>query len=456
MECAGGCDVCSATPGTCTVLADAATGIGCGDYLCDGALGACPSDCTDHPDCATGHYCNASDECTDQLGASNACLEDAECLGGECEDLVCCSTACDGACDVCDATPGTCTDLAATEAGDPACAPFLCSGVDGSCATTCTLHTDCAATAWCDTSGDPDVCMPKKLDPLPCTDPEECVSGVCTENKCQPPKCGDGVKQEGTPEECDDGDNEPYDTCSPTCKLVTDHLIISEFQVGPTDGEFVEIYNPLPSTTANLTDVYIADYNTYYEITDGGAPSSQDYLLKFPDGTTLGPQSFLVVALHPAAAFAVIHPTADPPDFEVAPVDADGIPEMEGTFAAGSGLTNTAEMLVLFKWTSPATEVTDIDYVVWGNVNEGVDKTGLAAPHDGYLADTAVADQLKTAGPATNMSRQRCETSEGDESDTGGNGITGHDETSENMTQNFKSGTPTPGTATPAGLCDPP
>src|SRR5207237_1417715 len=39
--CAGGCERCDATPGTCTPVAKMSSS--CGDYWCDGTHGACPT-----------------------------------------------------------------------------------------------------------------------------------------------------------------------------------------------------------------------------------------------------------------------------------------------------------------------------------------------------------------------------------------------------------------------------
>ncbi|MDX2342696.1 MAG: hypothetical protein QNL12_02610, partial [Acidimicrobiia bacterium] len=37
-----------------------------------------------------------------------------------------------------------------------------------------------------------------------------------------------------------------------------DHLLVSEFVVTPTEGEFIEIHNPTDATI-DLTDVYLTD-----------------------------------------------------------------------------------------------------------------------------------------------------------------------------------------------------
>ena len=54
-----------------------------------------------------------------------------------------------------------------------------------------------------------------------------------------------------------------------------DHLLLTEFVVTPTGGEFVEIHNPT-DTAADLTDVYLTDATFagggtfYYQLVTGG------------------------------------------------------------------------------------------------------------------------------------------------------------------------------------------
>ena len=50
---------------------------------------------------------------------------------------------------------------------------------------------------------------------------------------------------------------------------------------------------------------------------------------------------------------------------------------MLGQFTMMSGLANTDEMLVLFQWDGMAPLVTDIDYLLYGNNSDAMDKTGI-------------------------------------------------------------------------------
>src|SRR6185295_19007130 len=108
-------------------------------------------------------------------------------------------------------------------------------------------------------------------------------------------------------------------------------------------------------------------------------------------------------------------------------------------------ISDKREMVILFQWDGVAATVKDVDYVTWGSTFDvgatRVDKTGVA----GYSADTPAASQKFAPAPDVGQSIERC-TLETGETATGGNGITGHDETSEPMDTNFViQATPTPG-----------
>ncbi|APR79955.1 Hypothetical protein A7982_05302 [Minicystis rosea] len=88
--------------------------------------------------------------------------------------------------------------------------------------------------------------------------------------------------------------------------------------------------------------------------------------------------------------------------------------------------------------------VKDVDYVTWGTTFDDatrVDKTSVA----GYQPDTTRASQKSAAAPGTFQSIERC-TLESGEKQSGGNGITGQDVTSEALDTSFVvQATPTPG-----------
>ncbi|RKY54030.1 MAG: hypothetical protein DRP93_05615, partial [Candidatus Neomarinimicrobiota bacterium] len=92
-----------------------------------------------------------------------------------------------------------------------------------------------------------------------------------------------------------------------------------------------------------------------------------------------------------------------------------------------SKLDNTAETLVLFYWNGSSAKVQDVDYLIWGNASCATDKSGAGT----YLNDTPVAGQSLLPVHLDGEKLIRLSETEGSETTTGGNGITGHDETSE-------------------------
>ena len=248
-------------------------------------------------------------------------------------------------------------------------------------------------------------------------------------------------------------------------------LLLSEVVVTPTAGEFVEIFNPNPFPV-DLSDVYLTDATFqnggayYYNVVtgaDAGGGGFADFHARFPDGAAIAPGEYQTVAIAGSDAFLAEYGAL--PDYEL--VDdggaADGVPQMRealpGSIALDSGLTNSGEVVVLYYWDGESDLVTDLDYVVWGDTNEGVDKTGVAidgpdadAATSTYAPDTPLASQVViTPTHAVGDSFTRIDFFEGGETTTGGNGVNGEDETSENLQNTFATGFPaSPGAGLPA------
>ncbi len=216
---------------------------------------------------------------------------------------------------------------------------------------------------------------------------------------------------------------------------VNAHLLISEIVVGPNNAEMVEIFNP---TDAGITldDVYLADFADYHQ--SGASPGDTDFKVRFPTGATIEAGGRQVVALKAASDFEDAF--GQTPDYD--------LPNMGGTFTTASGLANGDEMLVLFQWDGSGL-VKDLDYVVWGDTSDAADKTGVQS----YADDTPADQQVAATAPPTNSGLHRCNNDEPGETKMGGNGINGHDETSEDLRAAFASGTPTPKASPPTGTC---
>ena len=250
-----------------------------------------------------------------------------------------------------------------------------------------------------------------------------------------------------------------------------DKLLLSEIVVTPTAGEMVEIYNP-GSASVDLTNYYVTDATNsgsslyYYNIvlqngTSGGA-SPSDFHARFPSGATIAAGAYQTIALNGAVNFNAEFGIA--PTYEL--LNTDGVvPDMleaeTGSIGTDGGLSNNGEVLILYYWDGDSDIVIDIDYVLWGDKAEAVDKSGITidgpdadATTSAYANDVAIADQDIT-GPtdgsnlhADDFSAQRLLSNEGNQVQTGSNGIKGASEMSENLSITwYHSLTPTPNAA---------
>lgn len=236
-----------------------------------------------------------------------------------------------------------------------------------------------------------------------------------------------------------------------------DHLLITEFAVSPTAGEFVEIYNPT-SNAIDLTNYYLTDATFggdgtyYYRVVEGGGGGGTfgDFNARFPAGAMIGPGEYQTIALNGSDNFMAQYGVA--PTYELFEDGvSDAIPDMleavAGSINGQGGLSDAGEVVVLYYWDGASDLVMDVDYVVWGDKAEAVDKSGVSidgpdADSDSstYLDDMAIEDQtiVDTENDGDDephdfgRSAQRKLSVEDEEEWTGGNGITGHNEIGEN------------------------
>jgi predicted extracellular nuclease/2',3'-cyclic-nucleotide 2'-phosphodiesterase (5'-nucleotidase family) len=247
-------------------------------------------------------------------------------------------------------------------------------------------------------------------------------------------------------------------------------LLLSELVVTPTGGEFIEIHNA-GDATVDLSDVYLTDATFapggqfYYNLVTGadfGGGGFGDFFARFPDAARIDPGEYLTVAIAGSGAFLAEYGFA--PDFELFDDGSDDGEAVMREAAPGSingqgGLTNGGEFVSLFEWDGESDLVRDHDYVVWGDKAEAVDKTGVTVDGpdaDGdasaYLPETSVADQdiIDTGSHDFGDSFQRIDLTEGEEAQTGSNGVNGADETSETLSATWTSrAAATPGEAAP-------
>jgi cysteine-rich repeat protein len=294
-------------------------------------------------------------------------------------------------------------------------------------------------------------------------DTDACVKG------CRLATCGDGYLRDGV-EMCDDGNDDRFDNCG-DCATPAAHLLVTEIVTRPAGAEMIEILNPTRSAVL-LADYALSDSHLYFEVTAGAftTASGSDFAARFPDGATLEPGHYAVVTLGNASggsqSFASIYGKA--PDFELRPTanqatDDATVPNMVpmggASIGAGASLTDGGEPIVLFFY-GGGDRVFDVDYVFYGAPsasNSMIDKTGVVRGAWSYLADTPPAAQHAVAAPGDTGSIHRCVYAESHETTSLGNGIAGHDETSEDASVAFRlggaAGDRTPGGPPPAALC---
>jgi len=254
-----------------------------------------------------------------------------------------------------------------------------------------------------------------------------------------------------------------------------DHLLITEFVAAPAAGQFIEIYNPA-ADTLDLSHYYLSDATFasagffYYETVKGygGGGGFGDFNARFPNGANIATGEHQTIAIMGSANFLTAYGVI--PNYELYEDGAtpDTIPDMleatPGSINRQGKLSDDGEVIILYRWDGVSDLVQDVDYLVWGNKLAAVDKTGVSmdgpdADSDvsGYANDTPISAQ--TAVNADNdadsqphdpgFSAQRRLNVEDVESWSGGNGFTGHDETSED--RSWKGGIwsinapPTPG-----------
>jgi hypothetical protein len=259
-----------------------------------------------------------------------------------------------------------------------------------------------------------------------------------------------------------------FTSCGGTPPAPAPDLLLSEVVVTPTDGEFIEIHNPT-GAAIDLSDVYLTDGTFagggvfYYNIVTGagaGGGGFADFHARFPDGASIAAGEFQTISLAGSDDFFTTY--GFNPTYELYEDGAglDAVPDMRealpGSINNQGGLSNSGEVVILYAWDGATDLVQDIDYALWGDAAEAVDKTGVSvdgpdgdAVASAYLADTAIGGQDVISGGshAGGDSFQRIDFNEGTEAQSGGNGVKGDDETSENLSVTWSLDAFTPGAA---------
>ena len=219
-----------------------------------------------------------------------------------------------------------------------------------------------------------------------------------------------------------------------------DHLVFSEVVLTPSDGEYVQITNPT-ANDIDMSDYYLTDAtdgsgNAYYNLPSGSgywSGSGFDFICRFPAGYSLAAGASMKVSLRDNESY--VNTYGESADLSL---NEDLLDAINGSSTKGNASTpkldNTSETLVLFYWDGTSATVKDVDYLLWGGNSYGIDKSAVT----GYQSDTPVSSQSFMSVHATNEKLIRAENAgEGSEFQSSGNGITGHDETSEPLSDTW-------------------
>jgi len=244
----------------------------------------------------------------------------------------------------------------------------------------------------------------------------------------------------------------------PLLLAAQDHLLLTEVMIPPDamrQNAFIEIYNPTDGAI-DLSDYYLANYNTYYQLVDDAySTNSIHFLCRFPN-SSLQAHTAMVVALDGAAYDTVYNKTAD---FEIVAGDAQATDMVAVQVGSNPTLEFAKGMVILFYWDGNSDLVKDVDYLPWGISifkSYWMDKTGVAidgpdadSQTSAYAADLATGSQKAPQAGSDGKSLQRQGSEEVDEIQSGGNGITGNNEASEDWQISFEARPPTPGAYSP-------
>jgi len=176
VDCSGGsCRdgyCCDTTCGSCRRCDGPGSGGTCAAFAGAATTG------TEHDVCTGTKACDPAGVC--KLKNGQTCASGNECISGACVDGVCCASACNQACEVCNATPGTCTPAAKGSSGRSSCGVGTCNGTLRTCSTTCTTDADCSSLGYCSAG----TCVTTLGDGTACTRDRQCSKGACRDGVC--------------------------------------------------------------------------------------------------------------------------------------------------------------------------------------------------------------------------------------------------------------------------------
>jgi hypothetical protein len=235
----------------------------------------------------------------------------------------------------------------------------------------------------------------------------------------------------------------PIDAAIDAAPNPTGHILLTELTVTPDGSEFIELYNPTPQAI-DLSTYYLSNHGSYFKLPVAGQSIPfAHFIAQFPAGASIASKQVITVATQGAAAYMTAYgapPTYSIGDGTMISTDVNNTPR----------LTDGGALVVLFQWDGTSGLVQDVDIMIMGAptlTNVLVDKSGVMQNGATYATDAnTIAGQ--PSAPGIGQSTKRIALEDGHETQTGaGNGITGHDETSEHtdVTWDTSFTAPTPG-----------
>jgi hypothetical protein len=220
-----------------------------------------------------------------------------------------------------------------------------------------------------------------------------------------------------------------------------DHLLLTRVVTQPDAAESFSIYNPTDSPI-DLTNYYICDDEDYFtmQTEEDLSPShiATGFTAQFPSVSIASKDTFHIVLNENYTEFFA---EGFLPDLVMYLDQPNSMLETKSSpFSSFGGaedkINENAEMIILFYWDGNASsKIKDVDYFIWGSSQNAFDKSDLS----GYQNDTPIENQLYFEESADeNYAFSRIGIEESNELETGGNGITGHDETSENFRESWE------------------
>lgn len=269
----------------------------------------------------------------------------------------------------------------------------------------------------------------------------------------------------GGPDAMQSADAAPRPDARPA--LPTTHLLITEVALTPTDQEFIEIFNP-GDDPVDLSDYYLSDVRVYAQLPGAfggttGAPAidvnQADFIARFPDQASIGPGEVRVIAMKfdtftigtanygITGALQASEQMRDPSTTQL--------------ISNNPTLTSNGEGIVLFTWDRLSDLVKDIDMVHAGVPSGGnlftaktstlVDGPDADASPNSYRTDMLTLGNTGDKHDAGD-SQKRIALEDGAElQNMLGNGLLGHDETSENLAMTWDNGSTVPFTPADPG-----